>query len=147
MKTSTMKKLAILTPPPGYVPDPHRPGNFIEARVAPDAASPHYVIVATTRESFGAADGFRDHPLLAFLSWARQMAGWDASFADIVISTSVYSTLRMAIGEWVRLRRERGFLPEEGTVPLGTEGIDRPFVNPEVPAGHVLLMRAVPLAR
>jgi hypothetical protein len=124
-----------------YVPDPNRPGSLIEKPITPSASSPHYVTVPTDRETFGAMDGFVRSPLVAFLAWARKAAGWELSFADIAVHDGVFRTLRAAVGEWVEKRKAMGFLhAETEVVSLGVEGLHFPFVNRDVPAGHVLLM-------
>jgi hypothetical protein len=124
-----------------YIPDPNRPGSFIEKPITPSDSSPHYATVPLSRESMGAMDGFVHSPLLTFLAWARKAAGWDLSFADIACNVGVQGALRAAVGEWSERRRAMGFLHEETPVSFGAEGLSCPFVNPDVPAGHVLLMR------
>jgi hypothetical protein len=123
------------------IPNPNRPGAFMEAPILPSASSPHYATVPTSRESFGAMDGFVHPPLQTFLAWARKTAGWDLSFADIAANVGMHNCLRAAQGQWAQKRKEMGFLHEETVVPFGIEGLTWPFVNPDVPNGHVLLMK------
>jgi hypothetical protein len=123
------------------IPDPNRPGSFIEEPIVPVADSPHYLTVPIDRETFGALDGFRYSPLLAFLAWAQEKAGWELNFSDVAISGGVLGALRAAGYQWAEKRRMMGFLHEETAASMGVEGIHYPFVNPDVPAGHVLLMR------